>query len=262
MSKVELSWGKSRTHTKPCGAKNMQFSSSSRQAEFKIYFTVNSFTISFLIFSFSWISFPIPIFPCKSILLCLRIRTPENLTKTMSTVHHLGTILLWTNQKQGNSKRGARTCPSCLTLGFGLLEQGLGFRLGLHNTGPQGPLWQSNHIILKFLCLIKSVSVYRTIHNRVYRKKTYEIKALKCFRNFALVKLKFDSSEEKTINHVVVIKRRQKSKYWTVLYITVSVRTKATTATVARLKPATQVFTPITKSINKKYLQFYKEIHW
>ena len=78
-----------------------------------------------------------------------------------------------------------------------------------------------------------------------------------------MVEWKFDLSEERTINHVYfTIKRRQKSKYWTVLYIPVSVRTKATTAPVARLKPATQVFTPITKSLNKKYLQFYKEIHW
>ena len=78
-----------------------------------------------------------------------------------------------------------------------------------------------------------------------------------------MVEWKFDSSEERTINHVYfTIKRRQKSKYWTVLYIPVSVRTKATTAPVARLKPATQVFTPITKWTNKKYLQFYKEIQW
>ena len=56
---------------------------------------------------------------------------------------------------------------------------------------------RSNHIILKFLCLIKSVTVYRTKHNRAIEEKFMNLKFSKSFRNFALVKLKFDSSEEK-----------------------------------------------------------------
>ena len=92
----------------------------------------------------------LPILPCKSMSLSFRIRNlaqyHKKLTKTMSTVHHLRKFFLWTNPKQGNSKRRARTCPSCLTLGSGSLGQGLGYRLGLHNTGPLtlGPLLQTS----------------------------------------------------------------------------------------------------------------------
>ena len=70
--------------------------------------------------------------------------------------------------------------------------------------------------------------------------------------------LKFDSSEEKDQ------KSYEKSQ---VKILNCSVHPSLSknqgdhTAAVAKLKPVTQVFTPITKSVDKKYLQFYKEIH-
>ena len=69
----------------------------------------------------------LPILPCKSMSLSFRIRNlaqyHKKLTKTMSTVHHLWTIFLWTNLKQGNSKR-RKNLSFMFDFGFGFIGTG------------------------------------------------------------------------------------------------------------------------------------------